>query len=66
MSPLKFSIVRPGKAEPDEEFEIDDELADQLRAAVDASPELTMSEALRKGIKHVVDTSPAPRVPPGR
>jgi hypothetical protein len=64
MSPLKFSLVRPGKDEPDETFEIDDDLADQLRAVVDSTPELTLSDALRQGIKHVVDNPP--RVPPGR
>ena len=60
MSPLKFSMVRPGKDEPEESVEIDDELADQLRAVVDATPDLTLGDAIRQGIKHVVDN------PPGR
>ena len=34
------------------------ELMNQLRQVVDASPDLTMTEALRQGIQHVVDRGP--------
>jgi hypothetical protein len=34
----------------------DDDLLGQLREVVDATPDLTMTEAVRQGIKHVVDT----------
>lgn len=59
MSPLKFSMTRPGDDGPDESVEIDDELAEKLRAFVDATPDLTLGDALRQGIQHVVDNPPA-------
>ena len=35
--------------------ELDDELAGKLRQVVDETPDLTMAEALRQGVQHVVD-----------
>ena len=41
-----------------ETVELDDELIGKLRETVDAVPDLTMAEALRRGIQHVVDNPP--------
>lgn len=58
MSPLKLSLIGPGD-DSEEVVELhDDELMNQLRQVVDASPDLTMTEALRQGIQHVVDRGP--------
>ena len=55
MSPMKLSLYNPGGET--EEVEVDDDvLVGQLRDVVDATPELTMQEALRRGMQHVVDT----------
>jgi hypothetical protein len=35
--------------------ELDDELAGSLRQVVDDTPDLTMADALREGIQHVVE-----------
>lgn len=58
MSPLKLSLFNRDD-EPEETVELDDELVAKLRSVVDAHPELTMQEALRQGIQHVVDHGPA-------
>jgi hypothetical protein len=56
MSPIKFSLHGPGD-DREETVELDDDdLLGQLREVVDATPDLTMTEAVRQGIKHVVDT----------
>jgi hypothetical protein len=56
MSPIKFSLRGPGD-DREETVELDDDdLVGQLREVVDATPDLTMTEAVRQGIKHVVDT----------
>jgi hypothetical protein len=39
----------------EELVELDDELAGKLRQVVDETPDLTMAEALRQGVQHVVD-----------
>jgi predicted transcriptional regulator len=39
----------------EETVELDDELAGKLREVVDATPDLTMADALRQGVQHVVD-----------
>ncbi len=57
MSPLKLSLFNRND-EPEETVELDDELIAQLRSVVDAHPELTMQEALRQGIQHIVDNGP--------
>ena len=55
MSPMKLSLYNPGGEA--EEVEVDDDvLVGQLREVVDATPDLTMQEALRQGLQHVVDT----------
>lgn len=55
MSPVKFSLFNPGD-DREETVEIDDDaLVDELRQVVDATPDLTMADALREGMKHVVE-----------
>ncbi len=55
MSPVKFSLFDPGD-DREETVELDDDaLVGELREVVDASPDLTMAEALREGLRHVVD-----------
>jgi hypothetical protein len=57
MSPVKFSLFNPGD-DREETVELDDDaLVDELREVVDATPELTMEEALRQGLRHVVETN---------
>ncbi len=54
MSPMKLSLYNTG-GDP-EEVEVDDDvLVGQLREVVDATPDLTMQEALRQGMQHIVD-----------
>jgi hypothetical protein len=58
MSPLKLSLFNRGE-EPEEEVEIDDDdLVTRLKDTVNASPDLTLQEALRQGLQHVVDKGP--------
>jgi hypothetical protein len=58
MSPMKLSLYNPGGEA--EEAEVDDDvLVGQLREVVDATPGLTMEEALRQGMQHIVDTHQA-------
>jgi hypothetical protein len=59
MSPFKLSLINPANDDPDETVELDDELVGRLREVVDASPDLTMAEALRRGVQHVVDNGPS-------
>jgi hypothetical protein len=40
--------------------ELDDELAGKLRQVVDETPDLTMADALRQGVQHVVDRANPP------
>jgi hypothetical protein len=55
MSPLKLSLFNRGD-EPDEEIELDDDdLVTQFKSTVDATPDLTLKDALREGMQHVVD-----------
>jgi hypothetical protein len=59
MSPIRFSLRGPAD-DREETVELDDDdLVGQLREVVDATPDLTMTEALRQGIKHVVDVNRA-------
>ena len=54
MSPLKLSLFGPGD-DREETVELDDDnLVAELREVVDATPDLTMGDALREGIQHVV------------
>ena len=57
MPPIKLSLFSQGD-EPDDTVELDEELVGQLRATVDAHPDLTLAEAFRQGIQHVVDNGP--------
>lgn len=59
MSPVKLSLFNSGDDEEQESVELDDALVDQLRQVVDAHPGLTMQEALRQGIAHIVENGPA-------
>ena len=55
MSPLKLSLFNRGD-EPDEEIELDDDdLVTRFKSTVDATPDLSMQDALREGLQHVVD-----------
>jgi hypothetical protein len=58
MSPFKLSLFSP-EGDGEESVELDDELVARLRELVDAQPDLTMAEALRQGVQHVVDKGPA-------
>ncbi|MGY1802728.1 hypothetical protein ACI78T_05530 [Blastococcus sp. SYSU D00922] len=54
MSPVKFSLTKPGDDREDSvEFD-DDDLVGELREVVDTTPDLTFEGALREGIQHVV------------
>jgi hypothetical protein len=54
MSPFKFSLFN--RDDDDEEtVEIDDQLADDLRQVVADTPDLTLEQALREGLQHVVE-----------
>ncbi len=59
MPVIKLSSVgQGGGADLDEVFEVDDELFGRLRETVDAQDDLTMPEAFRRGLQHVVDQGP--------
>jgi hypothetical protein len=57
MPVIKLSLFNQA-GEPDETVELDEALAEQFKATVDAQPDLTMAEAFRRGIQHVVDNGP--------
>lgn len=57
MPVIKLSLFNPAD-EPDETVELDEGLVQQLKATVEAQPDLTMAEAFRRGIQHVVDNGP--------
>ena len=57
MPVIKLSLFNDA-GEPDETVELDEALAEQFKATVDAQPDLTMAEAFRRGIQHVVDNGP--------
>lgn len=63
MSPIKLSLFNSDD-DREETVELDDELAGKLRKVVDDTPDLTMAEALRQGIQHVVDRGSAGGNPP--
>lgn len=58
MSPVKLSLFNSGDDREQESVELDDALVDQLRQVVAAHPDLTMQEALRQGIAHIVENGP--------
>jgi hypothetical protein len=55
MSPLKYSLFGKDDDREDSVELDDDELLGQLRDVVDATPDLTMEQALREGVQHVVE-----------
>jgi hypothetical protein len=55
MSPFKLSLINTGTNEADGSVDLDDQLAEALRRVVDETPDLTMADALREGVQHVVD-----------
>ncbi len=63
MSPIKLSLIPSNDDDRTEIVELDDELIGKLRATVDADPDLTLAEALRRGIQHVVDNPPTRKGP---
>jgi hypothetical protein len=54
---IKLSVVGPGNV-PEQTVELDETLSGQLVATVDAQSDLTLDEAFRRGIQHVVDSGP--------
>ena len=57
MPVIKLSLFNQAD-EPDETVELDESLVSQLKATVDAQPDLNLQEAFRRGIQHVVDHGP--------
>ena len=57
MPVIKLSLFNQAD-EPDETVELDEGLVQQLKATVDAQPDLSLQEAFRRGIQHVVDNGP--------
>ena len=58
MAPMKLSLFGSGSEEEETVQLDDDDLVGQLRKTVDAHPDLTLEEALRQGIQHVVEHGP--------
>jgi len=54
---IKLSVVGPSNL-PEQTVELDETLSDQLVATVDAQSDLTLDEAFRRAIQHVVDSGP--------
>ena len=59
--PFKLSLVNLGNNETVEAVDLDDALVESLRGAVDADPDLTIAEALRRGVQHIADNGPMRR-----
>jgi hypothetical protein len=57
MSPIKLSLYG-SSGDPEESFELDDELVGKLRETVDAHDDFTMGDAFQQGLQHVVDHGP--------
>ncbi|MFD2091722.1 hypothetical protein [Blastococcus deserti] len=53
MSPIKLSRRSSGDDREDT-VDVDDALVDELRQVVDATPGLTLADAFREGIEHVI------------
>jgi hypothetical protein len=59
MSPLKLSLFNRGDDPEEEVVELDDDdLVTRFRDTVNASPDLTMEDAVRQGLQHIVDQGP--------
>ena len=54
MSPMKLSLF-DSDDNTEETVDLDDQLAIGLRRVVADNPDLTMADALREGVQHVVD-----------
>ncbi len=54
MSPIKLSLFDTDDGR-EETIDLDDALLGDLRDVVDATPDLTLADAFREGIQHVVD-----------
>ncbi len=54
MSPFRLSLFNPDNDDPDETVELDDDVVTELKQVVDSTPDLTMGDALREGVQHVV------------
>jgi hypothetical protein len=54
MSPFRLSLINPDNDDPDETVELDDADVQELKQVVDSTPDLTMADALREGVQHVV------------
>ncbi len=54
MSPFRLSLINPDNDDPDETVELDDAVVQDLKQVVDSTPDLTMADALREGVQHVV------------
>ena len=59
--PFKLSLVNLDNDETIENVDLDDSLVERLRGTVDADPDLTIAEALRRGVQHVADNGPMRR-----
>ena len=57
MPVIKLSLFSQGD-EPDETIELDEALVGRLRETVDAQPDLTLTEAFRRGLQRVIDDGP--------
>ena len=62
--PFKLSLINLGNDDPDETVDLDDSLVEKLRGVVDADPDLTIAEALRRGVQHVAENGPRRPGPP--
>jgi hypothetical protein len=62
MSPFKLSLINPDNDDPDETIELDDDVVNELKQVVDATPDLTLGDALREGVQHVVRARRRPEV----
>ncbi len=54
MSPFKLSLINPDNDDPDETVDLEDSVVQELKQVVDATPDLTIGDALREGVQHVV------------
>jgi hypothetical protein len=51
-------IIKLSGVDLDQEIELDDDLFGRFLDTVDAQDDLTMPEAFRRGLQHVVDEGP--------
>jgi hypothetical protein len=58
MPVIKLSTVGQGGPSLDEVFDVDDDLFGRLLETVEKQDDLTMPEAFKRGMQHVVDQGP--------